>query len=38
MDRPSPIAAVMPITTLIALVTGMALPFIAANRPERSHA
>jgi hypothetical protein len=38
MDRPGLIVAVMPITTLIALVTGIALPFIAASRSGRGHA
>jgi hypothetical protein len=38
MDRPSLIAAVMPITTLIALFTAIALPFMAASRSGRSHA
>ena len=38
MDRPSLIAAVMPITALIALFTGIALPFIAGSRSGRSHA
>jgi hypothetical protein len=37
MDRPSLIVAVMPITTLIALFTGIALPFIAGSRSGRSH-
>ena len=37
MDRSSLIVAVMPITTLIALFTGIALPFIAASRSGRSH-
>ena len=37
MDTPSLIAAVMPITTLIALITGIALPFIAGSRPGRGH-
>ena len=36
MDRSSLIVAVVPITTLIALFTGMALPFIAARRRARS--
>ena len=30
--------AVMPITTLIALFTGITLPFIAGTRSGRSHA
>jgi hypothetical protein len=38
MDGSSLIAAVMPFTTLVALFTGIALPFIAASRPGRSHA
>ena len=38
MDRSSLIAAVMPITTLIALFTGITLPFIAGSRSGRSHA
>ena len=38
MDRSSLIVAVMPITTLIALFTGTALPFIAGSRSGRSHA
>ena len=38
MDRSSLIAVVMPITTLIALFTGITLPFIAGSRPGRSHA
>ena len=33
MDTSSLIVAVMPIVTLIALFTGIALPFIAASRP-----
>ena len=37
MDRSSLIVAVMPITTLIALFTGIALPFIAGSRSGRSH-
>jgi hypothetical protein len=37
MDGSSLFVAVMPITTLIALFTGIALPFIAASRPGRSH-
>jgi hypothetical protein len=37
MDTSSLIVVVMPITTLIALFTGIALPFIAASRPGRSH-
>ena len=35
MDGSSLIVAVMPIVTLIALFTGIALPFIAASRPGR---
>jgi hypothetical protein len=38
MDRSSLIVAVMPITALIALFTGIALPFIAGSRSGRSHA
>ena len=38
MDTSSLIVVVTPITTLIALVTSITLPFIAASRPERSHA
>ena len=38
MDRSSLIVVVMPIVTLIALFTGMALPFVAASRSGRSHA
>ena len=38
MDRPSLIAAATPIMTLIALFTGITLPFIAASRSGRSHA
>ena len=38
MDTSSLIVAVMPIATLISLVTGVALPFIAASRSGRSHA
>ena len=38
MDSPSLIFIVMPVVILIALFTGMALPFIAASRPGRSHA
>jgi hypothetical protein len=37
MDTSSLIVAVMPITTLIGLFTGTALPFIAASRSGRSH-
>jgi hypothetical protein len=37
MDTSSLSVAVMPVTTLIALFTGTALPFIAARRPGRSH-
>ena len=37
MDGSSLIVAVMPIVTLIALFTGIALPFIAGSRPGRSH-
>ena len=36
MDTPSLIVAAMPITTLIALFTGIALPFSAARRKARS--
>jgi hypothetical protein len=35
MDGSSLFVAVMPVTTLIALFTGIALPFIAASRPGR---
>ena len=38
MDRSSLIVAVMPITTLIALFTGITPPFIAGSRSGRSHA
>ena len=38
MDRSSLIVAVMPITTLIALFTGIILPFIALSRSGRSDA
>ena len=38
MDGSSLIVVVMPIMTLIALFTGIALPFIAARRSGRSHA
>ena len=38
MDRSSLMVAVMPITTLIALFTGITLPFIAGTRSGRSHA
>jgi hypothetical protein len=38
MDTSSLSVAVMPVTTLIALFTGTALPFIAASRSRRSHA
>ena len=38
MDRSSLIVIVMPITALIALCTGITLPFIAGSRPGRSHA
>ena len=38
MDRPSLIFIVMPVVILIALLTGIAMPFIAASRPGRSHA
>ena len=38
MDGSSLIAVVMPVMTLIALFTGVALPFIAGRRPGRSHA
>src|SRR5712691_10785499 len=37
MDRPSLIAAVTPTMTLVALFTGIALPFIAGSRSGRSH-
>ena len=37
MDRSS-LIVVMPVTTLIALFTGIVLPFIAASRSGRSHA
>ena len=37
MDGSSLIVAVMPIVTLIALFTGIAMPFIAASRSGRSH-
>jgi hypothetical protein len=37
MDGSSLFVAVMPVTTLIALFTGTALPFIAASRSRRSH-
>ena len=33
MDRSSLIVVVMPITTMVALFTGIAVPFIAARRP-----
>ncbi len=38
MDRSSLIVIVMPITALIALFTGITLPFIAGRRPGRSRA
>ena len=38
MDRPSLIFVVMPVVILIALLTGITLPFIAASRSGRSHA
>ena len=38
MDGPGLIFIVMPIVILIALFTGIALPFAAASRPGRSHA
>ena len=38
MDGSSLIVAVTPFTTLVALFTGIALPFIAASRLGRSHA
>ena len=38
MDRSSLIVVVMPITTLIALFTGITLPFVAASRSGRRHA
>jgi hypothetical protein len=38
MDRPSLIVVVTPITTVIALFTGMALRFITASRSGRGHA
>ena len=38
MDTSSLIVAVMPVTTLIALFTGIVLPFIAASRSGRGHA
>ena len=38
MDGSSLIVVVMPITTLITLFTGIALPFIAASRPGHGHA
>ena len=37
MDGSSLIAAVMSAATVITLLTGIALPFIAARRPGRSH-
>ena len=36
MDGSSVFVAVMPITTVMALFTGIALPFTAASRPGRS--
>ena len=38
MDASSLIVVVMPIMILIALFTGLALPFIAGCRSGRSHA
>jgi len=38
MDTSSLIVVVTPITTLIALLTGIALPFIAGSRSGRRHA
>jgi len=38
MDRSSLIVIVIPIVIPIALLTGMALPFVAASRSGRSHA
>ena len=38
MDRSSLIVIVMPITTMIALFTGIAVPFVAASRSRRGHA
>ena len=38
MDGPGLIFIVMPIVILIALFTGIALPFAADSRPGRSHA
>ena len=38
MDRSSLIVVVIPIVIPIALVTGIALPFVAASRSGRSHA
>lgn len=38
MDRSSLIVIVMPITALIALCTGITLPFIAGSRSGRNHA
>jgi hypothetical protein len=38
MDRSSLIVVLIPITTLVALFTGMALPFIAGGRSGRGHA
>jgi hypothetical protein len=38
MDTSSLIVAITSVTTLIALFTGVALPFIAASRPGRRHA
>ncbi len=37
MDRSS-LIVVMPVTTLIALFTGIVLPFTAASQSGRSHA
>jgi hypothetical protein len=38
MDSSSLIVAVMPVTTLIALFSGLALPFISGRRSGRGHA
>ena len=38
MDGSSLIIVIMPVMTLVALFTGIALPFIAGSRPGRSHA
>ena len=37
MDTASSIVIVIPVMTLIALFTGIALPFIAASRSGRTH-